>query len=66
MFNMIALTANVALALGAVVTFFLAFLNDGKVIVNVNHYGEAWFEAVLFPVIVVMGLVTLIRIWRSK
>ncbi len=64
-FDCFAVGLTLALAVNMVIVFFLAFLNGGECLVTVNTFGEQWVEAVLFPVWVIMGTVTLIRLTRQ-
>lgn len=38
------------------VTFLKAFFDGGSVVVYVDLFGEAWFEFILFPLGLFMGL----------
>lgn len=45
------------------VTYILALMNDYKVLVTVNDYGEAIWE---FPILLVGFIVYLYLLWREK
>jgi len=45
------------------VTYTVAFMNDYRVLVTVNDYGEAIWE---FPILLVGFIVYLYLIWREK
>lgn len=52
-----------ALAINLVIIFFLARIG-GEVYVYTNKVGEAQLESFLFPTVLVMGAITLIRMLR--
>lgn len=55
-------------ALTTYITFYLAYFNGGKVVVNVNEYGEADFEFVYMTIsipICIYFLITNIK-WLRK
>lgn len=61
-FNFLALGFCLGLAINLAIIFFLAFFNGGQVLVTVNTFGEQWVEAVLFPIFIIMGVFSLIRL----
>ena len=61
-FDFLATGFILCLAVNLVIVFFLALLNGGEARIVINQFGEQWVEAVLFPVFIVMGVVTLIRL----
>jgi len=54
------------LSVNTVIIFYLAFLNDYVCLVNVNTFREGYIEAVLFPLWVVMGIVTFVRMIKRS
>ena len=60
-FDYLAIGFTLSLAINLVIIFFVASLNGGKVLVLSNQFGEQSIELVLFPIWIVMGLITLIR-----
>jgi len=64
LFELFSVGLLLSLAIHTIIMFFLAFFNGDKVLMTINDYGEKWIEAVLFPIFIVMGTVTLIRIAR--
>ncbi len=64
-FDFLASGFNLGLAVGFVVIFFFAFFNGAGVLITINDFGEQWIEAVLFPIWIVMGIITLIRLGRK-
>lgn len=66
LFEFMAMGFCLVLAINLTGIFFLAFFNGGQAVVSVNSYGEQWFEMVFFPIVVVMGLVTMGRMWRRE
>lgn len=61
-FNFLALSFCLGLAINLTIICLLAFFNDGQVLVTVNSFGEGLVEVVLFPIWVVMGLIAFIRL----
>ena len=55
-----------SLSLTMTITFFTAFLSGGEVLVQVNNYGEGWYEAIMIPIVMIMGTITLITILRRS
>ena len=49
------------LSVNMVIILFRAFFNNYECMVTVNNYGEAVFEIVIFPVWLIMGSITLVR-----
>ena len=64
-FDLLAVALIMSLALNSAIIFFLGFFNDGKVTVYINLFGEQWIEAILFPIWIIMGIVTLIRLGKK-
>ena len=60
-FDFLAMGFCLGLAVNLTIIFFLAVLNGGEVTVTVNTFGEKWVEIFLFPMWVIMGLITFIR-----
>jgi len=63
-FELFSVGLLLSLAIHTIIMFFMAFFNDDSVLMTINDYGEKWIEAILFPIFIVMGIVTLIRIAR--
>ena len=63
-FELFSVGLLLSLAIHTLIMFFLAFFNGDRVVMTINDYGEKWIEAVLFPIFIAMGIVTLIRIAR--
>ena len=53
-----------ALSVGITMTFFTAYLTGGEVLVQVNNYGEGLIEAIIIPIVMIMGTITLVRVLR--
>jgi hypothetical protein len=66
LFDFAAIGLNVGLALNMTIAFFLAYFNGGEVLITINRFGEQRVEAILFPVIILMGVITLIRRTRGS
>lgn len=64
-FDFLALGFLLALAINLVGMFFVAFFNGGSVVMVIDKYGEQHIEAILFPIFIVMGIVSLIRLGRG-
>lgn len=47
--------------------FALAYANPSKtLIININRFGEAWFEVFVFtPAVLLMGVITLVMQYRD-
>ena len=62
------LSAAILLSVSVTLTiiFFTAFLNDNQCMVYVNTYGEAWGEAIVLPLCIVLGAISFIRILTRK
>jgi len=45
-------------------TFFLAYLNDYQVLINVNNYGEAHFEFFIIPFSIILGIYSIIALYK--
>lgn len=65
-FDCLAVGFLLVLAVNMVVVFFLAFLNGGEYLVIVDKFGEQWIEAVLFPIWIIMGVVTAFRLIKRQ
>ncbi len=63
-FDCFAVGFLLVLAVNMGIVFFLAFFNGGECLVIVDTFGEQWVEAVLFPIWIVMGIVTAVRLVR--
>ncbi len=61
LFDALAMGLCLGLAINLVIVFFVAVFHGGEVLVTVNTLGEQWIEVILFPVIIVMGVVNFIR-----
>lgn len=64
LFDCLSIGFLLALSINLLIIFFLAFFNGYEWGVIVNDYGEAIFEAIVFPIWVIMGSITLIRLLR--
>ena len=53
------------LAVDLLYVFLRAFLNGGSVVLDVNSYGEAKFELVLIPIVIVFCGIGLYFNWVS-
>ena len=56
------------LSTSLVATFLVNYWGKGLPVANFtfNDYGEAGLEAIVFPIWIVMGLVTLVRMMRKR
>ena len=63
-FDCFAVGLNVGLVGLLAWTFFVAFFNGNEVLININTYNERWPEAVALPIVLAMGMVTLVRMLR--
>jgi len=61
----LALGLNLVLAIHLTVIFFLARFAGGEVTIAVNDFSEQGVETILFPVIILIGLVALVWIGRK-
>ncbi len=59
-FDFLALGFNLGLAINLMAIFFLAKFNNGGVLVTINKSSEQGIETIIFPIFVVMGLVSLV------
>lgn len=64
-FDILAVAFLLSLSLTLAITFFQAFFNGGQIMVQINTVGEQWFEAILIPIVIVMGMVTFIRLAKK-
>lgn len=64
-FDFLALGFLLALSINLVGMFFVAFFNGGSVLMVIDRYGEQNVEAILFPIFIVMGIISLIRLGRG-
>jgi hypothetical protein len=64
-FDIVATIEIFWLAIVFFVTFLIAFFNGNQVLVDINHFGEAWWELVLFSLIIISGFILIIRKIRS-
>jgi len=46
------------------IQFMIAYVNGGKVLMDINSIGEATFELVLLNIILICGIITLIRVTK--
>ena len=65
LFDALAMGLCLGLAINLVGIFFTAAFHGGEVLVTVNTLGEQWIEVFLFPVIIIMGVVTFIRMLKD-
>jgi Na+(H+)/acetate symporter ActP len=61
-FDFLALGFNLGLAINLVIIFFCASFNGGEITITVDQYSEQTIEMIFFPVFVIMGVVTLVRL----
>ena len=61
LFDALAMGLCLGLAINLVGIFFVAVFHGGEALMTVNTFGEQWIEVILFPVIIVMGVVNFIR-----
>jgi len=66
LFDCLSIGFLLVLSVNTVIIFYLAFLNDYVCLVNVNTFREGYIEAVLFPLWVVMGIVTFVRMIKRS
>lgn len=66
LFDFLAVGFTLVLAINMVIVFFLALFNGGEYLVTINRFGEQWIEAVLFPLWIGVGVITLIRLTRRS
>jgi len=45
-------------------TFFIAYLNEYKITININNFGEANIEIILIPLSIILGLYSIITFFR--
>ena len=45
-------------------TFFIAYLNDYQVLININNFGEAHFEFIFIPISIILGLYSVIALYK--
>jgi len=43
-------------------TFYTAFFSGYRVTIYINHFGEAWVEAFLIPILFISGIVCFFRV----
>jgi len=65
LFDFISVLILWSLSVVLALTFFAAFFNGGEITVRINSYGEAVSEAIVIPVFIIMGTVTLARMLRK-
>jgi len=47
-------------------TFFIAYLNNYQVLVNINNFGEAHFEFIFIPISIVLGIYSIISLYGNN
>lgn len=62
--ELVSVSCVLGLAMHHVLVFFLALTNGNEILLTINDYGEKWIEAVLFPIFIVLGAVSLVRMAR--
>lgn len=65
LFDALAMGFCLVLAINLVILFFGALAKGGQATISVNRFGEMWIEAVFFPLVIIMGIITLIRMLRK-
>ena len=64
-FDFLSIGFLLGLSINLVGIFFFASFNGGQAQVTVNTFGEQGVEAVLFPIFIIMGIITLLRAGRG-
>ena len=53
------ITLNLVSSIVLYITFLLAYTNNSTTIININSYNEAYFELVLIPIFIILGIIGL-------
>jgi len=48
------------------ITWFIAFLNGGYCLIEINRYGEMYLELILIPILLIWGGWALVRVVFSR
>jgi len=60
-FDALSVSLLLSTAVLVMITTYVAFFNGWEILIRVNTIGEGIFEAVLAPLVVIVGVVTLVR-----
>ena len=66
LFETISIGCLLALSINLLIIFFLGYISEQPVLVHINTFSEGHIEAVLFPLWLIMGVITLVRMIRRK
>jgi len=64
LFDFLAMGFCLGLAINLTIIFFIALFNEGGVLVLIDQFYEKEIEMIAFPIFIVMGIITLIRMGR--
>jgi len=63
-FDTMAMRFNLGLAINLVIIFFLARANGSRLMVTTDTFHEQGIEAIVFPIWIIMGIITAYRMTR--
>ncbi len=60
----IGITCLISNSLVLFYTFFIAYLNDFQVLININQFGEAHLEFFLIPISIILGIYSIVSLYK--